>query len=72
MHHERISIVGAFDPISAGLRFQFHGSESHFKKFAGCLSTRQLAKSRHDVVPAQRLPDSVRAEHRIVASLTHT
>jgi hypothetical protein len=32
VHHERISIVGAFNPISARLWFQFHRDESHFPR----------------------------------------
>ena len=34
MDHERISVVGALDPISAGLRFQFHGAKGHLLKLS--------------------------------------
>jgi hypothetical protein len=30
VHHERISVVGAFDPIRARLWFQSHRDKSHF------------------------------------------
>src|SRR5450631_2109159 len=32
VHHERISVVGAFDPIRAGHWFQSHRDKSHFQK----------------------------------------
>ena len=33
VHHERISVVGAFDPIRARLWFQSHRDKSHFPNY---------------------------------------
>ena len=35
VHHERESVVGAFNPISAGLWFQSYQDKSHFPKLSG-------------------------------------
>jgi hypothetical protein len=35
VHHERMSVVGVFNPISAGLWFQSHRDKSHFPKLSG-------------------------------------
>ena len=34
MDHERISVISAVDPISARLRFQFHGAKGHLLKLS--------------------------------------
>jgi hypothetical protein len=35
VHHERMSVFGAFDPIRARLWFQSHRDESHFPNLSG-------------------------------------
>src|ERR1700730_3589692 len=48
VHHEGISIVGAFDPIRARLWFQSHRDKSHFPKLSGGEVRRLRAKQRND------------------------
>jgi hypothetical protein len=59
VHHERISVVGAFNLISAGLWFQSHRDESHFLKLSGrrMIALRGLNRTRvHSFRAIQSLP----------------